>query len=344
MDGFRADLEQGLLQWRQNQGSAVCQEPYHWVWRGKSVSTDLAFPKEHWTDNYWPRIREDVAARLAGGVLGHDWNNHLASSWAACINLYLPFAKQPCDFAVLASFLREHDFAPGLSRLTHCEIEYAAPDDDPLHPRHLLGEQGGSRGKGQTSPDLALFGNLDDGRPVVVLTESKLTETSFYDCSAFRGKPEEVKARNLTACASAAAVHEQPDTRCWLRAVHGRRYWHIFKNKLAVEALAANRACPAKASAYQLFRQQALAEGYADSGRFGLVVSAVAYDDRNTQLLDSLAAAGISDLPAGWARLFTGKARFASWTHQEWVGWVRSHSDNARWDEWLEYVGARYGY
>jgi hypothetical protein len=95
---------------------------------------------------------------------------------------------------------------------------------------------------------------------------------------------------------------------------------------------------------YQLFRQQALAEGIAVRGQYDLVVSCVAYDNRNKALIGCLSRAGVDDFTTGWAALFTGMAKFATFTHQQWVDWVRQHDQDGRWEDWLEYVGERYGY
>ena len=45
---------------------------------------------------------------------------------------------------------------------------------------------------------------------------------------------------------------------------------------------------------FQLFRQHALAEGMAQSGRYNLVVSAVAVDERNDELDAALKRSGIA--------------------------------------------------
>ncbi len=55
------------------------------------------------------------------------------------------------------------------------------------------------------------------------------------------------------------------------------------------------RSCPAAHAGYQLFRQQALAEGIAGSGKYDLVVSSLAVDDRNNTLRECLKKTGIAD-------------------------------------------------
>ena len=63
--------------------------------------------------------------------------------------------------------------------------------------------------------------------------------------------------------------------------------------------------CPAMRDGYQLFRQQALDEGIAQSGRYDLVVSAVAVDERNDALDAALSRSGIDGLKR-WGTVFKG--------------------------------------
>ena len=69
-------------------------------------------------------------------------------------------------------------------------------------------------------------------------------------------------------------------------------------------------------------------------------MSAVAVDERNGQLEAGLRRSGIDGFEQ-WGRIFRGRARFAKFTHQQWVGWVRDNNDG-RWSDWLSYVTERY--
>ena len=93
---------------------------------------------------------------------------------------------------------------------------------------------------------------------------------------------------------------------------------------------------------YQLFRQHALAEGMAQSGHYDLIVSAVAVDERNDALDAALGRSGIPELKR-WGEVFRGRARFAAFTHQEWIAWVQQHDTRGIWSDWLSYVRSRYG-
>ena len=72
------------------------------------------------------------------------------------------------------------------------------------------------------------------------------------------------------------------------------------------------------------------------------VVSAVATDQRNEHLDRALSQNGIPGVKQ-WGKLFNGMARFAVFTHQQWVAWVREHDAGGQWGDWLLYVQSRYG-
>jgi hypothetical protein len=123
----------------------------------------------------------------------------------------------------------------------------------------------------------------------------------------------------------------------------GRKYWKHLAPVIHREAFSSLQSCPAAKAGYQIFRQQAFAEGIAASGKYDFVVSCLAVDARNETLAACLKSTGISDL-RDWGRLFNGKAHFAVFAHQDWVAWVRDQGDRAEWANWLGYVQERYGF
>jgi hypothetical protein len=255
-----------------------------------------------------------------------------------CANLYFPF-REGEGRDILAAFLRHH-VAPDLALVSGVELEYA--ESGGLNPNLLLGEPGGTRGANQTSPDVAFLGRTTRGR-VLILTEVKYTEHSFYSCSGYdtkKGNPDRSR------CLDAVSVLDDPTTNCWqMRWEQGRRrnrkYWtHLTTTEFARQHLTR---CPASTHGYQLFRQQALAEGIAASGEYDRVFSCVAWDERNPSLRNCLRATGLGEFSEEWGKVFDGQAEFRAFTHQSWVQWVREHDDGT-WSDWLEYIGERYGY
>ena len=213
----------------------------------------------------------------------------------------------------------------------------------PAIRRHCWGEPQGKRGANQTSPDIAFIVTLKTGGRGLILTENKFTEHSFYPCS---GRKKKYGNPDPGRCLDAQAVIQNPAAQCYLLNWEtgrrkNRRYWQYLN--ISRSGRHTLQQCPA-AEGYQLFRQQALAEAIAQSGAYALVVSAVAYDARNTALTQSMRKAGIDNFSTDWAALFDGQARFASFTHQDWVHWVRTHDESGQWVDWLDWVAERYGY
>ena len=116
-----------------------------------------------------------------------------------------------------------------------------------------------------------------------------------------------------------------------------RKYWDYLK--FTSEALVILRRCPAATAGYQLFRQQALAEALTQ--KYDFVISCVAYDARDQSLINCLRSTGIQDFTTDGGSLFEGKAKFATFTHQQWVEWV-SNNEKGNWRDWLDYVNKRY--
>jgi hypothetical protein len=327
----------GEYQARWRRGRASTDE--HGFHNGRARSWIL--PPAWWEEGLWPELRTGSGNAIADyltreNVGKHTGANNLKSSWIACANLYFPFRTTGEDRSMLAGFLRRA-VSERIHSVEQIELEYA--EEGALHPAELLGESGGSRGASQTSPDIAFLVNSGAG---IVLTESKLTEHSFYPCSARNRKDTPNRRGNPDPgrCKNSQLVAANPESLCH-QVVWGRKYWERLRAAVDEEALARLKACPAAFAGYQLFRQQALAEGYTQ--KYDLVVSAVAYDERNETLIDSLRSTGIGSFPDGWGALFRGKARFVAWTHQAWVDWVRRHQ-SGRWTAWLEWIEARYGY
>ena len=298
-------------------------------------------PQELWEEGLWPGIRSKSDNSLPAylertGVQKHQGAHNLKSSWTMCANLYFPFGASADGRELFAGFLRRYA-ATDIHSLETVELEFAESGN--LSPLQLLGEQGGRRGANQTSPDLGLL--VNDGRGLV-LVENKFTEHSFYECSAWRHKGNSRRQGNPNTdrCLKPSLVAENPLSQCH-QAAWGRRYWEHLASVANREVLAALLHCPAARHGYQLFRQQALAEGIARSRRYDLVVSAVAVDERNNTLSSRLKRSGFDSLEQ-WGSLFKGEAAFALFTHQQWAAWVQEHDTSGSWRDWLEYVNLRY--
>ncbi|MFB0524003.1 MAG: hypothetical protein ACETVZ_00560 [Phycisphaerae bacterium] len=298
-------------------------------------------PRRLWQKGLWPGIRSGSGHPLPDYLEKNNIDKHigvhnLKSSWVLCTNLYFPFQR---DHDMVTGFLREKLY-PLIKSVDKIELEYA--EEPPLDPQTLLGEPDvGKRGKNQTSPDVAFVVNGNKG---LILTENKFTEHSFYECS---GRKKEYGNPDIKRCLDFEFISSDIVDNCYqLNWEDGRRknrkYWDYIR--ISDKGQQTLRRCPAAISGYQLFRQQSLAEAIAKLGKYEFVISCVAYDERNKTLVGSLSGTGINDFTKDWACLFEGKAKFATFTHQQWVDWVRKNDNQGRWEKWLEYIEQRYGY
>jgi len=304
-------------------------------------------PEELWKEGLWPDIHESLPAYLeANKIEKHKGAHNLKSSWMFCANVYFPFGRDE-GLSLLAGFLKTH-VSPQVEAVEAVELEYE--EASPLDPQSLLGEpEGGVRGANQTSPDVAFVVRTTGGRGLI-LTENKLVEHSFYPCS---GRKPDVRNPDSRRCLDWQKLQTDRRGQCWQMqwepgprgSRKNRKYWEYIR--LSEHGRRVLTQCPAATAGYQLFRQQALAEGIAANGQYDLVVSCVAYDSRNKALIHCLRDTGVDDFSVGrvgWGALFDGQAQFATFTHQQWVAWVRAHDQGGQWRDWLSYVEARYGY
>jgi hypothetical protein len=304
---------------------------------------DHILPKNDWEQNLFPGIRSDGQSPLPSYLAKHRVQAHtgvhnLCSSWILCANMYFPF-RSASGRGLLVAFLKTH-VSPDITAVDDVELEYEV-DDPRFTPAALLGEDAGSRGSGQTSPDVAFIVRTAHGKGLI-LTESKFTEHSFYRCSGCkkkdRGRPENP---HPDRCRNFGLITRSPKDSCHL-VQWGRRYWDHLEPVPGADSV--TEACPASTGAYQLFRQQALANALQASGNWDLVVSAVAYDKTNEFIFKVIGSGKRkTDVRQVWSSIFTPTTAFVTFTHQSWVAWVREHG-GAEWRDWLAYVAERYKY
>jgi hypothetical protein len=296
-------------------------------------------PRENWEETLWNGIRDDVKRFLTEKeVQAHTGTHNLLSSWVNCANLYFPVRNEQEFKRLMLGFLQERIDA-NIHAIENVELEFALNGE--LSPEKVLGEIGGKRGSGQTSPDVAFLVQYKNERGIV-LTESKYTEHNFYKCSARTTEESERRPANPDPSRCLQSANGLDYRTICHQMVWGRKYWDNLK--LSEHGKEVLKMCPAATAGYQMFRQQSLAEAIASKSEFDLVVSAVAFDGRNQPLITSNQPSGVKDFQTEWGGLFEGKALFKTWTHQEWVEYVRQNGEEKVSKEWVNYINKRYGY
>lgn len=339
---FNQEAEQYQAEWRRKNKLAAGD----WGWQN-GVQREHILPARRWTLGVWAPIRDDLVRYISASRIQANTGKHnLKSSWTQCANLFFPVRLNEQLVEVFAQFL-SFQTSLRIASIEDIEFEYAAPGN--LEPKRLLGELGGMRGSGQTSPDVAVLFGCEDGSSGIYLIENKYTEHSFYDCSGAAKTVSKMHSliglppnRQPERCHRAIDVYRGPENMCQQQA-WGRKYWSLLKDSVNEESLRICGHCPALRGGYQLFRQQALAQGLAESGVFDHVISGVAYDSRNYALKHCLQNIGIDDFATGWARLFDTPVMFRCFSHQDLVQYTRK-SKSSFIQKWIKYVKVRYGY
>ena len=311
------------------------------------VQREHILPASQWRLGLWQPIRNPLDEYIRVSCIQPNTGKHnLKSSWTQCANLFFPFRYYPDMKGIFAGFLSQQ-LALRVTDIEMLELEYAASGN--LEPQRLLGEVGGIRGSMQTSPDVAVLFGCEDGKSGIYLIENKYVEHSFYPCSGAkktlskthseRGLPPNSHPER---CLNAVEVFWNPEEMCQQEAWH-RKYWSILRDTINEECLKTCGHCPALSGGYQLFRQQALAQGIADSDLFDYVISGVAYDCRNDALVGCLKGIGLDNFTNDWTRLFNTRVQFRCFTHQDFVSYVKQ-SKNGTAMKWVKYISERYNY
>ncbi len=339
---FSSQAQRHQCEWRRGQSGMTMR-----LGTQNKVEYEHILPRDEWMSGVWDRLRKPLVSYLdASMIQANEGKHNLKSSWTQCANVFFPFRVDANARRMLASFLTRQ-LGLQIASVDSIELEYAA--DGRLSPSQLLGEKNGMRGSGQTSPDVAILFTCDDGTCGIYLIENKYTEHHFYGCSAAkktldashlkRGlepNPSPGRCKDLKALVAdyRSACHQVS----W-----GRQYWTILRGTANERVLRELPSCPALADGYQLLRQQALAQGIAESHLFDHVYHGVACDSRNDRLISCLRRLGMTDFRTDWPTLFNSDVRFHCFAHQDLVDWVtRTHSRFIR--DWREYVRNRYDY
>lgn len=336
-DEFIKTITDAQVKWRKDN---LTNQTWGMWTNGKTYPHLL--PKELWTEGLWEGIKADLTGYLAQNkIQAHAMKHSLRSSWILNANLYYPIRISPVFRQLFIDFLNQR-IALGITQIEEVEMEFAFPIENELNPYPLLGEKEGTRGAGQTSPDIAFFVKSSNGNGIL-LTECKYTENTFYRCSARSKEDQGDKPGNPDPgrCLQRPDLFNFRDINNCQQTAWGRQYWKILN--LSQTGLDSLICCPAAKNGYQLFRQQALAEGIAHSGRFEFAISSVAYDKNNVSLQRCLGTSGIQDWTTDWGKQFRGRALFHTWTHQEWVQYVRLNQSTET-TPWLSYIQTRYQY
>ena len=186
----------------------------------------------------------------------HTHFNHMASSQAANVNLFLPVLHHPLASKVLASL--KPDFASlATDQLDHgyCLEFWGGNFGGDESDKGLLGDKSALGG---TDSDIAIAYRNFSGELCLWLIEHKLTESEFTPCGGFKSKDR----KNYPSCDCTRSVSEilKDKNACYHHAVRKRNYWNITeRNAEFFVNHGKHPHCPFQGGMNQLWRNQLLA-------------------------------------------------------------------------------------
>jgi hypothetical protein len=253
----------------------------------------------------------------------HEFFGHMASSQAACVNLFLPLFKEPLIAARVLGAVKEDLKEIATDYLDNgFRIEFWDEPDNVLNDHTKVAG---------TDADIAIAYHDHQGNLNLWMIEHKLTEAEFTTCGGYKSKGRTSKH----ACAPASAILENTDL-CYYHSACNFRYWDItlqetspFKADLIREYVE----CPFKGGMNQLWRNQLLAISLEKSTSpkwpYKKVYFSVVHHPRNEALQPSISE---------YQKLIENNDRFFAFSSEKVINRAKEIYDPAlsEWVHWYE--------
>lgn len=319
---FQKEMYVHLIDWKREK--LGIKEPGIYNYQGRRIPYDAILPESAIKDYpiIYPEILDPLFEHQKYFPFKlHQHFNHMASSQAANVNLFLPVLLSPAVNEILKELkldLKTLD----TSQLFHgFQIEYW---DGQGKEKGLLGDHNARSG---TDSDIAIAYQNQDGEFCLWLIEHKLTETEFTTCGGAKSGNRDKSRHNCNKPLPSILLDKNS---CYYHDVRKNNYWNIterhqsfFKNHPQFQG------CPFIGGLNQLWRNQLLGLALEDEGRYKHVFFSVVYHPGNRALENSLKAYG---------ELVNHNPKFSAFTSDTLVDIARSQKDKSldKWVEWYE--------
>ncbi len=313
LNAFQEDLYIHLIDWKHRH---VTEEPG--TARGHSYDAILPDYIAAERPALYPGIRdalEEHRARYPFRI--HKYFNHMASSQAANINLFLPILRHPRCAAVLRAV------KPDFARLAAEHLDHGYRIEFWDEPHGSLRDKTDVSG---TDADIGIAYEDDQGALCLWLIEHKLSEGEFTTCGGYRSAGR--RARHDCGRSFAELVNEP--SACYYHDAKHFAYWEVTARNSAFFANADGHVgCPFRGGMNQLWRNQLLALAIEQDRKqpYQRVTFSVVRHPGNTSLDRTLEA---------YRRLIGDNPAFTIFTSEMLVDAAEAHADDAlrAWVDW----------
>ncbi|CAG1013064.1 hypothetical protein ANAEL_04589 [Anaerolineales bacterium] len=315
LNHFQQEMQIHLIDWKWEH---ITHEPG--TARGEIY--DAILP-EKYADRF-PILYPDIIPMLREHLKIHPFRihiffNHMASSQAANINLFLPILQHPNASAILSKF------KPDFSALASAQMDHGYRIEFWDEPFGNLNDKTPVSG---TDSDIAIAYYNHQGELCLWLIEHKLTESEFTTCGGFRSKGRQPR-HNCSKSFSSILADKHA---CYYHDARGFNYWKITDANQGFFPNHGDHAqCPFQGGMNQLWRNQLLALSIEQDERqpYRHVTFSVVRHPRNTYLDETLIA---------YQNLIANNPKFSVFTSADVIDAASSFGDDQleQWVSWYK--------
>ncbi|MEZ4939198.1 MAG: hypothetical protein R2799_16555 [Crocinitomicaceae bacterium] len=308
-----------LINWKWKH---ITEKPGINHYKGKAIEYDAILPEEVRKDSpliYPPILKDLKEHKKQFDFKFHAHFNHMASSQAANVNLFLPILLSPKVNEILRK--QKPDFKRLATDKLYKGFRIEFWDGNSSQEKGLLGDHNSSTG---TDSDMAIAYYNHEEELCLWLIEHKLTEAEFTTCGGAKSKGRKT---HHSCDMSFKDILKNKDT-CYYHSANHYQYWNLTEKHQKFFANAnEGHVCLFKKGMNQLWRNQLLALELEDSGEYKDVFFSVVHHPDNDDLDESLKE---------YKELIADNRKFSVFTSKELVESSQKNGDRVLY-EWVDW-------
>lgn len=324
LNKFQENLYVHLINWKWKN---ITKTPGLYKYRGEYIEYDAILPKSKKNNLsiiYKPIIDDLKQHKKEYPFKQHLHFNHMASSQAANINLFLPILLSPKANQILKLLKPDFNKLAITELYKGFRIEFW--DGNSNKEKGLLADHNARSG---TDSDIAIAYYNHDDELCLWLIEHKLTEREFTTCGGFKSKGRDEKKH---LCEESFANILNNKNLCYYHDIRKTNYWNItekhrdfFVNHKEIKN------CPFKRGLNQLWRNQLLGFALEDDENnvYKNVYFSVVHHPDNHSIDNSIKK---------YKKLINQNPKFSSFTSKDVIekAEVVKDSDITTWIKWYK--------
>lgn len=314
LNKFQLELYKNLIDWK---WTNITKEPG--IFAGEEYDAILPqLYKDKFYPIYQPIVNIFMQHNKKFPFRQHLFIGHMASSQAACANLFVPLLQYPPEASRVLSKIKSDLKSIATDYFDNgYRIEFWDDPDDMLNDHNKISG---------TDSDIAIAYYDYENNLNLWLIEHKLTENEFTKCGGY-------KSKGKNTCHNCGAIEQVLNNfdLCYYNSVKKYNYWKVTsesKEVFSTSNLLKYKGCPFKGGMNQLWRNQLLGSAIERSNStkwpFKKVFFSVVYHHRNVYLEKTLKE---------YETLIDKNNRFSYFTSDKIINEV-SDSRLAAWVEW----------